>query len=276
MACQKQTPPRIPSNKPLRVSRAKEQASVVESPAERAFYAGKAVPKLHKDTFAFEPVMLKSALFRPITGPRATYSAYTPVRTHGAHKIEFKGEELRQDDERLLMALIKLRAGATVDGVQEFVPRTFCRDMLEWADSGDSVAKLRASLVRLQTARVHVEYADGGEGFYSFVSDIDMRADTWSVWLSPRLASMFDRFPTYLSMKNRLALKDGITSWLYGFLKADACFAPFNLAELREVAGSTYEQKNFNRQIKNAMELLKGEGLVKGFGIKAGQLEIAK
>lgn len=277
MACHKQISPQVAPKKTARSRVASlKGAQDKESIAEKAFYANKTLPRLHRDSFSFEPVMLKSALFRPITGPRTVYPTYTPVRVHGAHKIGFKGEELRQDDERLLMALLKVRAGATVDGVQEFVPRTFCRDVLGWADSGDSVSKLKASLVRLQAARVHIEYANGGEGFYSFVSDIDMRADAWSVWLSPRLAAMFDRAQTYLSVKKRLALKDGITSWLYGFIQADACFAPFSLTDLREVAGSTYCQKNFNRQIKGALELLTGEGLIQGFSLEKGKINVIK
>jgi hypothetical protein len=268
MACQKQKLLSIPSTPSFPAG--------AGSLAEKAFYAAKTVPKFYKDSLGFPPVMLKSALFRPVTGPRTNYPAFTQVRAHGSHKIEFKGEELRQDDERLLMALLKLRSGASVDGVQEFVPRTFCRDVLGWADSSDSVAKLKASLARLQSARVHVEYADGGEGYYSFVSDFDSQRDNWSVWLSPRLVAIFDRHPTYLSMKNRLALKDGINSWLYGFIKADSSFAPFSLSDLREVAGSTYDQKNFNRQIKGALETLKGEGLLKGFALKKGKLEITK
>lgn len=220
--------------------------------------------------------MLKSALFRPITGPRAAHLSYTPIRAQGGHKIEFNGEELRQDNERLLMALLKLRSGMTVDGVQEFVPRTFCREAPGWADSRDSVSKLKASLVRLQTARVRVEYSDGGKGYYSFVSDVDFRVDAWNVWLSPRLVTRFDWFPTYLSMTNRLALKDGVVSRLYGFIKADACFAPFSLGDLREVAGSPYNQKDFNRQIKGALDLLEAEGLIRSFEVPGGKLKVNK
>jgi hypothetical protein len=192
-----------------------------ESLQERAFYAEKAVPKLYKSSFALEPAMLKSALFRPAAGTRAVFEQYTEVAVHGSHGMEYRGEELRQDDERVLMALLKLRAGELVTAEARFVPRKFCREVLEWADSSDSVAKLKASIKRLHDARVRITYADGGENLYSFVSDAELHGDEWKVWLSPRLAQMFERSCTYVDMKTRLSLKDGLASWLYGFIKAD-------------------------------------------------------
>lgn len=252
------------------------KSQTFDSPAEAAFYAEKTLPKLHKSTLALEPVMLKSALFRPAAGERQVFEQFVAVSTHGANKIQFSGEELRQDDERVLMALLKLRSGQTVDGVMTFVPRAFCRE-LGWADSGDSVAKLKASLSRLWIARVRIDYASGGTSLYSFVSDIDFNAGSWSVWLSPRLAAMFERHVTYLNVDERLAMKDGLMSWAYGFVRADACLAPFDLEELRLLAGQPgWEQKYFNRHFKAALEELRTLGVIKGFVMSGKRLVITK
>jgi hypothetical protein len=247
------------------------------SRAERAHEAARTIPKLHKASLAFEPVMLKSALFRPASGARATFAAYTAIRAHGSHKVEYQGEELRQDDLRVLLMLLKQRSGERVDHVQQFVPRTFCREVLAWADSSDSVAKLRSCIERLHGARVRVTYADGGIGLYSFVSDADLAGERWSVWLSERLAAMFERATTYIPREDRLALRDGLVSWLFGFIKADACFAPFSLADLRDLSGSnSYEQKAFNRVLKAALEQLRTAGLIEGFEVAAGKVRVRK
>lgn len=245
--------------------------------AERAFDAVRSIPKLHRDTLTFGPVMLKSALFRPASGARALFATYTAIRSHGMHLVEYQGEELRQDDMRVLLVLLKQRSGKRVDHVQEFVPRTFCRDVLNWADSSDSVAKLRACIVRLHDARVRVTYANAGLGLYSFVSDADLKGEKWSVWLSERLAAMFERSTTYIPQEGRLALRDGLVSWLFGFIKADACFVPFSLAQMRDLSGLTnYQQKAFNSVLKAALEQLLTAGLINGFEIAAGKVRIRK
>lgn len=169
-----------------------------ESYAEKVSNNEKKLPKLkalYKNSLSFEPVMLKSALFRPASGARITYKEFVEVPSHGTSKVFFQGEELRQDDQRVLLMLLKARAGEEVTNVQQFVPRSFVRDVLGWADSGDSVAKLKACILRLQCAKVKVEYADGGLGVYSFVSDAVMSKndERWSVWLSMHLVAMFKR-----------------------------------------------------------------------------------
>jgi hypothetical protein len=245
--------------------------------AERRDDGERSVPKLHKNTLAFEPVMLKSALFRPASGARAMFATYTAIRSHGAHLVEYQGEELRQDDLRVLLVLLKERSGQRVDNVQVFVPRTFCREVLNWADSSDSVAKLRACIERLHGGRVRISYADGGLGLYSFVFDAHLAGEKWSVWLSERLATMFERSTTYIPQGERQALRDGLVSWLFGFVKADACFAPFSLAELRDLSGSTsYVQKAFNRILKAALEQLQAADLIDGFELTAGKVRIRK
>lgn len=245
-----------------------------ETAAEVSFYAQRSIPKLHKSSFALEPVMFKSALFRPGTGQRAVFDTYTALPSHGG-QVEFQGEELRQDDERVLMALLKLRSGEVVTDVLKLTPRTFCRD-IGWADSSDSTAKLQACLERLQKARIRVKYADGGLSLYSLVSDAHMVGGDWVVWLSPRLVQMFERSVTYINMDARLGMKDGFESWLYGFIKADMCAAPFELDSLRQMSLDGYAPNDFVKQVKKSLESMKGAGLITTYAVNKGRLTVKK
>lgn len=252
-----------------------------ESFEEKAANNEKKLPikPLYKGSLFFVPLMLKSALFRPASGARVTYSEFTEVPSHGTSKVSYKGEELRQDDQRVLLMLLKARAGEVITNVQQFVPRTFVREVLGWADSGDSVAKLEACLLRLRDASVEVKYADGGKGVYSFVSDVFIAKndEKWSVWLSPRLVDMFKSSPTYIPQAMRLSMRDGLTSWMLGFVKADACFAPFETADIRAWSASTrYEQKDFNRHMRAALEQLIAAGVVDGYELKGAKIKIKK
>ena len=269
-------------------------ASATEMPAtfaERAFYAAAEqraalvpatkIPKLNTNSLAFEPVMLKSALFRAGTGARESFLEYKNIKTHGAHRVEYKGEELRQDDLRVLLMLLKLNAGQQLGEAKDFQEigaRAFCRELGKgWSDSGVSVAKLRGCIARLQDARVRVHYAGGGLGMYSFISDAETVGERWRVWLSVRHCEMFKRSVTYLPQADRLALPDGLASWLLGFIKADACYVGFKLCELRELAGYTsYVQKDFNRTIRAALDVLKFSGLIDDYSIEDKKLTVRK
>lgn len=244
--------------------------------AEHAHYAAISIPKLYDNTLALATAMFKGNLFRPGSGPRAAYLDYTPMNVTNGWTLLFKGEELRQDDERVLLALIKLRSGDVVSNVIKFVPRTFCREVLKWADSGENAEKLKACIKRLHDARVRVTQADGIEHLYSFVSEATIAKDYCSVSLSTTMADMFKSQVTYLDMDKRLAMKDGLLSWMYGFIKADACFAPFDLHKMRDLAGSSYEQKDFNKQLKQVLKKLQDDRIIRGFVLGGGTLKITK
>lgn len=257
------------------------EADRPESFDESAFHGSKKLPALkplYKDSLALQPVMLKSALFRPASGARVTHLQPTVIPSH-SHRVLFTGEELRQDDQRVLLMLLKQRLGQEIDNVLTFVPRVFVREVLGWADSSDSVAKLRACIDRLQTARVRIEYAVGGHDDYSFITDtrIDAKGHSWSIWLSTRLVAMFKHAPTYLPMAERLALRDGMDSWLYGFVKADACLTPFLLSDMRDWSGRTnYEQKNFNRELKADLERMCEHKVIASYAFNKKKVMIYK
>jgi hypothetical protein len=257
---------------------AKTTVDETETFEERTYYANKTLPKLYANSFALATAMLKSNLFRPGSGTRMVFSDYTKLNVTGGWTLEYKGEELRQDDQRLLLALIKLRSGQVVSNVITFIPRTFCHceDTLNWADSSDSTEKLYACIKRLHDARVRLIRDDGIEYLYSFISDAVLEKESWSVTLSQTMAEMFDSQVTYIQVDRRLAMKDGLLAWIYGFIKADACHAPIDLHSLRALAGSTYTQKDFNRHLKKALESLVAVEVIREFKIARSKLTVKK
>lgn len=258
-------------------------AQQIETFGEKQHRVSRTLPtpkRLFKGAMAFDTVFLKSALFRAAIGPRAVYNERVQVPAHGDNRVFFTGEELRQDDQRVLLALIKMRFGLVVDHVIQFSPREFARDVLKWADSGDSVAKLKACIKRLRKAAIEVSYDNGSEGSYSFVTDYEMELDDrrWSVWLSPRLVTMFERAnPTFIDTSVRFKLGDSLASWLMGFVSADACFVDFKTSDLRDWSGQTgYEQKAFNRRLKAELEKLVTEGVIRSFSFAGTKMHIYK
>lgn len=235
-------------------------------------------PKLHSNTLVFAPALLKSSLFKASKGPRRVHMSPVEIKAHNPSqvRIQFQGEELQQDDLRVLLALVKLREGSLMSRMLQFSPREFCVAMGR-ADSSSSVAVLKESLVRLQKARIRVVTAQM-EAHYSFVSDVEVERGVWRAWLSERVAALLaDSTFTCLDKDTRFAAKDGLESWLYSFVKADACFVPFKLEALQEWTGLTgYAPKEFARVLKKELNGLVVAGEIDSFEMKDGKVRITK
>ncbi|MGO4813999.1 hypothetical protein AB4156_31190 [Cupriavidus sp. 2MCAB6] len=242
--------------------------------AERAALAALTLPKFYSGSLPFEPFLLKSSLFRPGSGSRTLYPTYTELSTYGNTHIEYQGEELRQDDLRTLLALLRHRSGKIIGDVIEFVARPFCRDELGWADSGDSVAKLQACILRLRRARIRAVFPHAVMHDFRLVSEASFNKECWSVWLSEDLMPILTRSLTFMKASERLAMKDGLASWLYGFIKADSCLLPFDLHAMHAAAGSTYAQKDFNRHVRRHLAAFKESGIVHGYALQGKQLRV--
>ncbi|WP_313569968.1 hypothetical protein [Comamonas terrigena] len=200
------------------------------------------------------------------------------IQAHNPSKVRilFTGEELQQDDLRILLALIKLREGSLMSRKLQFSPREFCAAMGR-ADSSSSVAVLKESLVRLQKARIRVLTAQM-EAHYSFVLNVEFERGVWRVWLSERVAALLaDSTFTCLDKDARFAAKDGLESWLYSFVKADACFVPFKLESLQAWTGLTgYAPKEFSRVLRKKLGGLVAAGEIDSFELKDGKVRITK
>lgn len=247
-----------------------ERAAFVESAANQRKRDDKLkVPDWHKRDTGFSPALLKSALFRCAErGARQMFTEEAPALFYSANndKVTYTGEELRQDDLSVMLALIKLASGQNVYAELLLTPRTFIRETLGWPDNGQSVAKLDKCLRRLKKASVHIYYASGGDGTLSFVSDHEMLANGWKVWLAPRLLGLFAKQTTYLNVDDRRGLV-GLNAWLFGFINADPCSTPFKLEDLQVWSGSAKVQKEFNRDLRDSLQALQDSGLISEFDV---------
>lgn len=254
----------------------RKAAADAAAAAKQQVAATQLMPELFARDTAFSPALLKSALFRCTErGPRARHMQDYQLTSADGDKITYSGEELRQDDQTVLLALIKACAGELISSEMRFSPRAMVREVLGWPDKGASVERLGECLRRLKGASIKVQYAKGGEGTLSFVSDYDMKPGQWSVWLAPRLLGLFAKQTTYLNVEARKGLT-GLSSWLFGFINADSCASAFELSSLREWAGSTAAQCHFNEALKTSLVALKEQGVIESYELGRTRLKLVK
>ena len=249
-------------------------ADTVPAPTASAFPL--AVPDMHTNSLQFVQSLLKTGLFSTATGPRKFFQAFTPIPSSGSVAVEYRGIELRQDDQRVLLVLLKAKAGSSVAGPLEFNLRTFARDELGWADSSDSVSKLRGCLDRMMTSNLHVKYAYSAdaqkreprpmEGWYNFVATVEIWGGACRVTLNPNITALFAHSQTYLDIRTRRQLGDGLKSWLWAYISADPCQNPLPVQALQaQSCKEGYAPKEFNRCLRVALADLKELGLVTDF-----------
>lgn len=249
--------------------------------AMKADEKSKTLRDFGKTSLAFVPVILRSNLFGHGESPRETFKEYTDVAVYGNTRIEFKGEQLRQDDLRVLLALLRRRSGKVVGDAITFTARTFCREDLGWGDGGPSRDKLEAAVLRLADARARIHYEKGLTAM-SFISDVTIPADgEWTVWLSDVLAPILNESFTYLNASERLSMKDGLGSWLYGFIKSqwgfvksDCGMIEFDREKLRIASGSGQPVKELNRAIVDCLKAFKKKGIIVDFVVRKGILAV--
>lgn len=234
-------------------------------------------PSLSGDALALVPFFLKSALFTAASdSPRTIFAEYTAIASHPGFVIEFEGEELRQDDRMVLLALIKSRQSTILTLGTTFSPRKFCVDALGWSNSGESAQKLKDCIARLHKARARV-ITETGEHCYSFVSGTSFEAGNWKVWLSEQLLQMWEGMRPTLLHHSLLCCMTALDAWLYGYICADACFANISRAHLRELCGlKGYAQKEFNRRLGKSLDKLIAAKVITSFTASGDVLKIVK
>lgn len=255
--------------------------TVHDKRAMKADDKSKTLRDFGKTSLAFVPVILRSNLFGHGSGTRAIFENYSDVAVYGNTRIEFKGEELRQDDLRVLLALLRRRSGKVVGDAITITARTFCREDLGWSDGGPSADKLKAAVLRLADARARIHYEKGMTAM-SFISDVTIPEEgDWTIWLSDVLAPILNESFTYLNASERLSMKDGLGSWLYGFIKSqwgfvksDCGMIEFDREKLRVASGSGYVVKAFNRAVVDCLETFKEKGIIADFAVRKGILAV--
>ena len=158
---------------------------------------------------------------------RTVYRANAPlvVPVIGGGEIIYIGEELRQDDQTVWMQLVHLAKEARSEWIQ-FSPYSFLK-AIKWPISGASYTRLLSTIRRLSTCGIEVysKRFDKGKSAklvarYEYSVGIDKE---WRVQLFDKddeLLFLFDQLYSRLDWETRLALPDGLATWLHGFFSS--------------------------------------------------------
>lgn len=262
-------------------------AKLPETPEGGLPDAQLAFPYWPADARAMPNEILRSALFnaRNKNVPRQVWRAAKPaiIAVVGDGVMEYVGEELRQIEEKVWMQMIHLAHALPPGSPVEFVAADFCR-AVKWPANGNSYEQLIICLGRMQANSLRVASARLGRGVslsmiprFEYMDEATgQRFRRWRVTLAAELVTLFGgQHFSWLEWQQRLALPDGIATWLHGFYSTHRTPKPETIEDLARGAGLASDKPATLRDtIRRGLEALKEVGFLASYRIAKGKVYV--
>ena len=199
------------------------------------------------------------------------------VAAFGDIKLRYTGEQLRQDDEDVWLAIQHLARNRPIHEPVVFRPVDMVRG-LGWAIKGQSYTRLKDTIVRLKATDLQVQcrvglfggsliqtYAfnrDEGDIAKSNVADM-LDKGYWAIWLDPQISQLF-RPDTYtlIDWEQRRQLAP-LAKWLHSYFKGHSEPFPIKVATIQKMCGTdAVNLFHFRDDLKRALNRLQQIGFL--------------
>lgn len=251
---------------------------------------GSALPMASENTVQITQLPLEVPLFVIATVGSGEQVDATWVRK-GRGCMRYIGPRLTQAHQNALFVFVNELRGQPVYTEVEFSPSEVLRRM-GWSEGTRTINRLRELLDDLANGQVRM-WAEGAnekrtasrDRLVAWFKPSD--AERWKIRLGPcALELCAEYLPTGKTKKTPLTtinlavrreLGDGLSSWLYGWIRADSCLLPFEYCELHEASGSANgSMKSFGEEVRGALKVLQERRLISGFTPTRGKVKIWK
>ena len=227
---------------------------------------------------AFPVPFGQSSLFRvgDSREPREMFRKFQ-IATTGEYQLNYTGEELRIDDEDVLLQLLHLAKGqdVTTKGFKvEFSSRSML-EVLGWDSGGSSHDRLRSCIERLQNGSITlkrlISLSVTRVFFGSFISSAFLeeagRSSKWVIYINEDSAKLL--MPrAELHWPSRLALRSDLAKWLQTFIESESLghFQDHDINELMRLSGSRAKTfSTFKTTLKRALTELSAEKIIESY-----------
>ena len=180
----------------------------------------------------------------------------------------YMGPELRQDDGLVFMALLNLCRDYRV-GKQACFDVSAMTMALGGRYNGQKRTRLKRIIQRLQRATIE---------FPGFTVQLVQRFEhpkfgDWSVALDRHIVELFRVQQTvWLDLSLRLHFPEGLTTWLYCYVRSQTKLIPWRIVDLRERCGSDGNLKTFREMLGKSLRHLANVGVIDSGWSLDGQL----
>ncbi|MFZ3139129.1 plasmid replication initiator TrfA [Polaromonas sp.] len=191
--------------------------------------------------------------------------------------ILYTGEELRQDDLSVWLAIVHLGRNRVLGEPIYFTAYAIIKDM-NWRMHSDSYARLRNSIDRLKVTSIKITLRNERSGYAgSLIRDFlfdgldEAGKSSFVVRLEPPIASLFLHENTTLvewAQRRQIGSKAALTLWLHMFYSSHREPIPYSVSKLREQCLSEEKDlSNFRARLRKSLETLISVGLLVSYAI---------
>lgn len=245
------------------------------------------LPILQVDERGMPNALARGALFNAAKAsePRKYYPERT-VASLNNFCVEYRGEELRQDDCSVFIALLYFQQSIPLGRPFRFTAYTMLKE-LGWSINKAEYQHLKDCCKRLSATNLTVSYKDGSAGFAgSLVRDFRWHDETgknlaqWVVRFEPAIARFFqeDSF-SILSpqVRRKISGRAPLAQWLHAFLNSHREPYPISVVRYYELSDSRSKNMgDFRSRLKIALQKLVDAEFLKGYFIKDDIVHVAR
>ncbi|HND99192.1 MAG TPA: plasmid replication initiator TrfA [Plasticicumulans sp.] len=214
--------------------------------------------------------LVRSSLFsaRDKREPRRSFRGEDLV-VLGDGRINYRGEELRQDDETVWLHVLHLARLHPLGESVEFTPHAFLK-AIGWGTSAKEYTRLREHLSRMQATALSVYSRRLGKGCsvslirkFEFADEAGQKLVRWRVYIEPEMHILFGGvYYTQLEWEQRMRLGT-LACWLHGLYSSHTQPFPMKVETLKDGCGSAARDlKNFRYRLRRSLEELRQVGFL--------------
>ncbi len=249
-----------------------------ESLAEALEAGASSLPRMGATTVRFAPLLLEVPLFS-VARNTAGVNVDATWSKPGRGSVRYRGPALSQSHQTLLLTLVHVRAGQDVRNIIEFVPSELLT-LMGWSANSRNIDRLAEMLNDLFEARLDLwgpsETAADALSV-RFLADMHTPREKgagWSVNLSERVLALFRGHLSNINVRKRAALREGLATFMYGYICANDGTVPMDYEALRQASGSETRLAAFKGKVHEALDTLKAAGCVNSYRVERGQVRV--
>jgi hypothetical protein len=239
------------------------------------------LPMLHADDRAMPNALARGAIFNATkTGENIKREFYENrvVASLSNFRIEYQGQELRQDDCSVFIALLYFQQDTVLGEPIFFTAYEMLRE-LGWTHNQREYKHLRDCCTRLSATNLSISFGDGSEGYagsllrnFAWKDESSKTMSKWCVRFEPGIARFFqeDRFSIIdPKIRRKISGRAPLAQWLHSFFSTHAEPIPISVAKYHELSQSTSQSAwDFKNRMKMALQKLKETGFLKEWEIR--------
>lgn len=225
-----------------------------------------AFPQWDDDYRGVPNSIVRGGLFTASLTPKRRDIRDEKIASLSNYEVLYRGEELRQNDLSVWLAIVNLGRGRPLGDVIQFTGYRLIKD-LKWRMHTESYQLIKDSIERLKFTSVKLSMLDKRSQYagslirdYSF-EDIDERGNTcWMVRLEETIAKLFlSDTTTLIEWEERCKInkRAALTLWLHTFYVTHTDPIPYHISKLHELSKSDDKRlSNFRARVRIALETL--------------------